>query len=44
MMQMQNLTSTLDNTSTVNQVETHIFNQQKTAKDYMDKYKVQIEA
>jgi 2,5-diketo-D-gluconate reductase A len=28
----------------VNQVETHIFNQQKTAKDYMDKYKVQIEA
>jgi 2,5-diketo-D-gluconate reductase A len=28
----------------VNQVETHIFNQQKTAKEYMDKYKVQIEA
>jgi 2,5-diketo-D-gluconate reductase A len=28
----------------VNQVETHIFNQQKIAKDYMDKYKVQIEA
>jgi 2,5-diketo-D-gluconate reductase A len=28
----------------VNQVETHIFNQQKTAKDYMEKYGVQIEA
>jgi 2,5-diketo-D-gluconate reductase A len=28
----------------VNQVETHIFNQQKTAKEYMDKYKVQMEA
>jgi 2,5-diketo-D-gluconate reductase A len=28
----------------VNQVETHIFNQQKTAKEYMDKYGVQIEA
>jgi 2,5-diketo-D-gluconate reductase A len=28
----------------VNQVETHIFNQQKTAKDYMDKYNVQMEA
>lgn len=28
----------------VNQVETHPFNQQKTAKEYMDKYGVQIEA
>lgn len=28
----------------VNQVETHIFNQQKTAKEWMDKYGVQIEA
>lgn len=28
----------------VNQVETHIFNQQKAAKDWMDKYGVQIEA
>lgn len=28
----------------VNQVETHIFNQQKTAKGWMDKYGVQIEA
>lgn len=28
----------------VNQVETHIFHQQKTAKDWMDKYGVQIEA
>lgn len=28
----------------VNQVETHPFNQQKTAKEYMDKYEVQIEA
>jgi 2,5-diketo-D-gluconate reductase A len=28
----------------VNQVETHIFNQQKTAKEYMDKYRVQTEA
>lgn len=28
----------------VNQVETHIFNQQKTAKEYMEKYGVQIEA
>lgn len=28
----------------VNQVETHIFNQQKTAKEWMDKYSVQIEA
>jgi 2,5-diketo-D-gluconate reductase A len=28
----------------VNQVETHIFNQQKTAKEYMDKYNVQMEA
>jgi 2,5-diketo-D-gluconate reductase A len=28
----------------VNQVETHIFNQQRTAKAYMDKYNVQIEA
>jgi 2,5-diketo-D-gluconate reductase A len=26
----------------VNQVETHIFNQQKTAKDYMEKYGVQL--
>ena len=28
----------------VNQVETHPFNQQKLAKEYMDKYQVQIEA
>lgn len=28
----------------VNQVETHIFDQQKTAKEWMDKYGVQIEA
>lgn len=28
----------------VNQVETHIFNQQKTAREWMDKYGVQIEA
>ena len=28
----------------VNQVETHVFNQQKTAKEWMDKYGVQIEA
>ena len=28
----------------VNQVETHIFNQQKAAKEWMDKYGVQIEA
>ena len=28
----------------VNQVETHIFNQQKTTKDRMDKYGVRIEA
>ena len=28
----------------VNQVETHILNQQKTAKEWMDKYGVQIEA
>ncbi len=28
----------------VNQVETHPYNQQKTAKEYMDKYGVQIEA
>ena len=28
----------------VNQVETHIFSQQKTAKEWMDKYGVQIEA
>lgn len=28
----------------VNQVETHIFNQQKTAKKWMDKYGVQMEA
>ncbi|MGM9619345.1 MAG: aldo/keto reductase [Oscillospiraceae bacterium] len=28
----------------VNQVETHIFNQQKTAKEWMEKYGVQIEA
>ncbi len=28
----------------VNQVETHLFNQQKNAKKYMDKYGVQIEA
>ena len=28
----------------VNQVETHIFNQQKVAKEWMDKYGVQIEA
>lgn len=28
----------------VNQVETHIFHQQKTAKEWMDKYGVQIEA
>ena len=28
----------------VNQVETHIFNQQKTAKEWMDKYGIQIEA
>ena len=28
----------------VNQVETHIFDQQKTAKEWMDKYGIQIEA
>ncbi|MGN1004168.1 MAG: aldo/keto reductase [Oscillospiraceae bacterium] len=28
----------------VNQVETHIFNQQKTAKDWADKYGIQLEA
>lgn len=28
----------------VNQVETHPYNQQKLAKEYMDKYQVQIEA
>ena len=28
----------------VNQVETHPFNQQKLAKEYMDKYRVQMEA
>lgn len=31
-------------TPMVNQVETHIFNQQKVAKEWMDKYNVQIEA
>lgn len=38
------LASFADISPMVNQVETHPFNQQKTAKEYMDKYKVQIEA
>ncbi len=38
------LASFADVSPMVNQVETHPFNQQKTAKEYMDKYGVQIEA
>lgn len=38
------LASFADISPMVNQVETHPFNQQKTAKEYMDKYGVQIEA